>query len=528
MSHREADEDKITLKLINSKPSGRAKNFLIWQYMKQDITPEQADKAYEQVVGHQHSIYKIYIQKTQNEDLQEKIECQNRADLHDIKEYECLKTAFSQYKLLKLTSDQRKELLPRLNSKSSKEQLCIIDEPCSIDAYKKYTPDTILSFFNLSRDFRRKNLNIQMDKEFINYLGGSWRISSFVKSVVNDKELYELQKSLLYLNGESLNSQTNFLLALNSLMHDKKNIAVEYLRLSYEKAKYRINKDKNLFWLYQITKDKKFLEYLLASKDINIYTLYANELEKKEVKNYFTTLDTGIFDSFQDLSDPFSWCSIKKQIKATSDDKLFELADNYSQENMIPVQTFILERAYDYKVHGFIMPYDKYLKGLSNDKKAFIYALMRQESNFIPSAISRSFALGLMQLMPFLVDHLSKELKEEVKYKDMFLPENNIKYSLKHLEWMEKSLYHPLFMAYAYNGGMGFLKRHLLNTGRFSQGEYEPYLSMELMENTQSREYGKKVLANYVMYKKILGDDISIINLFDKLTDPKETDRFRK
>ena len=89
----------------------------------------------------------------------------------------------------------------------------------------------------------------------------------------------------------------------------------------------------------------------------------------------------------------------------------------------------------------------------------------------------------------------------------MFKPSYNIKYARKHLEWMKKSLYHPLFIAYAYNGGIGFFKKHLL-AGTFSKGEYEPYLSMELMSNAESREYGKRVLANYVMYKKILGEDV--------------------
>ena len=91
----------------------------------------------------------------------------------------------------------------------------------------------------------------------------------------------------------------------------------------------------------------------------------------------------------------------------------------------------------------------------------------------------------------------------------MFKPSYNIKYALKHLKWMKKSLYHPLFIAYAYNGGMGFFKKHL-KTGAFTKGKYEPFLSMELMSNKESREYGKKVLSNYVMYKKILGEEVSI------------------
>jgi len=109
----------------------------------------------------------------------------------------------------------------------------------------------------------------------------------------------------------------------------------------------------------------------------------------------------------------------------------------------------------------------------------------------------------------------------------MFTPEINLQYALKHIDWMKKSLYHPLFLAYAYNGGLGFLRKHLRG-GAFQPKKYEPYLSMELMQNVQSREYGKKVLANYVMYKKILGEEVSIIHLFQTLKDSTKTSRYAK
>ncbi|MEA1954978.1 MAG: lytic transglycosylase domain-containing protein [Campylobacterota bacterium] len=528
MSSRNADKKEITLEYINSKESGRAKNFLIWQYLKQDITPTQADKAYKQVTGNDYKIYNRYIKKTKNIDILKKLSCQKKTNLFDIKEYKCFKSAYSLTKALKLTKHKRKKLLSKLKLKKSKEILQLFDEPYSSKTYIKYTPEATLSFFNRSRTFRRKNLNIDLDKKLINSLSTSWRISKFVKHVVNDDKLGKLQISLLNLETKNLNSQTIFFLALNHLRYKQENKSIEFFELSYKKAKKKIDKDKNLFWLYKTTKKDKYLKKLLASSDINIYTLYAYELSDKKQKNYFTTVKTGFFDSSKTIFDPFIWNEIKKEIKDTPKNQLFDLAENYSQDNMIPVKTFILEKAYKYNIHGFVMPYDEHLKELTNDKKALVYALMRQESNFIPAALSRSFALGLMQLMPFLVDALAKDFKEEITYNEMFIPKNNLKYALKHLKWMEKSLYHPLFMAYAYNGGMGFLKRHLLSTGKFSSGKHEPFLSMELMANTESREYGKKVLANYVMYKRILGEEVSIITLFDKLINPKHTDRFRE
>jgi soluble lytic murein transglycosylase len=150
---------------------------------------------------------------------------------------------------------------------------------------------------------------------------------------------------------------------------------------------------------------------------------------------------------------------------------------------------------------------------------------MRQESQFIPCALSSSFALGLMQIMPFLTDAMSKDMKLHTSYNDMFNPKINLKYALRHIKWMKKSLYHPLFLAYTYNGGLGFFRKHL-KSGAFSSKKYEPFLSMELMKNVQSREYGKKVLANYVMYKSILGEKVSIIHLFQTLKDPTQTSRY--
>lgn len=526
MSHRIVD-NKITLEYISSKPSSRAKNFLIWQYLKQDITPIQADSAYKQVIGNNYKIYSRYIKKTKQKDLLYKQKCKDKQNLFKINDYNCFKSAYNISKALKLTKKERKKLLDKLKIKKSKEILQMIDEPYISESYEKYTSDAVLSFFNRSWSFRRKNLNIELDAKLINSLSSSWRISKFVKDVVSDDKVDKLQKSLLNLNGENLNSQTNFFLALNHLKHKQKNKSLKYFELSFKKAKYKINKDKNLFWLYKVTNKNKYLKRLIVSSDINIYTLYAYELIGKKQNNYFTTVKTGFFNSSKNILDPFIWADIKKEIKNTPNKKLFNLANNYSQENMIPVQTFILEKAYKYKTHGFIMPYDIYLENISNDKKALVYALMKQESNFIPAALSGSFALGLMQLMPFLVDSLKKEFKENINYQDMFIPKNNIKYALKHIKWIEKSLYHPLFIAYAYNGGMGYLKRHLLSTGKFTNGKYEPFLSMELMANTQTREYGKKVLANYIMYKRILGEEISIFNLFDNLINPKYTDRFR-
>ena len=518
---------EITLKEINSKPPCRAKDFMIWQYLQQEITPSQADKAYKQLSKNSDKLLFIYAKKTNNAKVKKTVLCKKRKDLLHIADKQCLKLAMSPYKTLKMTPKQRKQLSKKIDDKSTKKLLKIQSEPHTQKAYEKYDANTILTFFTSTpTSFRRKNLDIKLDTKFVNKLASSWKISRFVKIIVTDDKLKNLQISLLNLDGKQLNAQTNFFLALNQLRHNKKEKTIKFLKLSYDKSKRQMSRDRSYFWIYLVSKDKKYLRKLLLSMDINIYTLYAHEVLNESFENYFYHVQTINKKPKRDITDPFHWNKILKEIKTTPNDELFDLASSYKQKEMIPVQSFIIQKAYSFKMHGYVMPYDKYLKGLGTDEKALVYAIMRQESSLIPSALSRSYALGLMQLMPFLVDAIAKNCHENVCYNDMFEPEKNIDYALKHLKWMQKSLYHPLFIAYAYNGGMGFFRRYLKN-GKFTHAKYEPFLSMELMSNTESREYGKKVLANYVMYKRIMGENISIIYLFDILKDPKKTDRFR-
>ena len=518
---------EVTIKEITSKPTSRAKDFLIWQYLKQDITAKQADAAYAMSTKKNSKLTRLYKKNTKDPYIVYKKACQKNKDLFAIYDKKCFKLALDPYKTLAMSNKERNRLAKKVESKNFIKILKIQNEPYSMEAYRGYPADTILRMFiNTTASHRNKNLNINLDKEFLNYLSRSKKIHYFIKMVTRNKSLNKLQKSILLLDSPKLNHEDNFLLALHHLNFNDRKGCVKHLEKAYLKSKKPMDFDKINFWLYLVSKDTKYLDKLLLSESINMYTLYSHEKKNSNIENYFYTLAIDNSKKSVDIQNPFQWDELLAKIKETPSEKLLDLAQKYESESMLPVQSYIIEKASDFKMHGYIMPYQKYLQNVSVDDKALIYAIMRQESNFIPAALSRSVALGLMQMMPFLVDAMSKDMKLKTEYSDMFKPEVNIKYAIRHLEWMKKSLYHPLFMAYAYNGGMGFLRKHL-KTGTFSTQRYEPFLSMELMSNSESREYGKKVLANYVMYKKILGEDVSIIHLFQILKDPKKTDRFR-
>ncbi len=521
----------VTLAEIDTKVPSRAKNFLIWQYLQQDITSEQADRAFYQIRDVDRKLFFTYAKKCSDKAVKYTARCMKLSGKEMMRsdDEDCRRIAMAPHKVTSVTVKERQRLLAAFEGKEEEKWLRMLADSSLSENLESYDSGLYLRMSNSAgRTFRQKNFNHAVSPEFMQQLSKSPGFSTFVLLVVTDPRMDKLQRSLTVLDGSGLNAETNFFLAMNRLRLSQEKEALRHLEIVYKKSYFRMHKDKALFWMYQITEDKKYLETLSESFDLNIYSLYAKESTETKIDNYYTILKTDDRPTDVDLQDPFVWLDLLEKTNATPKQELFELSRQYKSKELLPLQSFIVERAYDYRVQNYITPYAESMEKLTHDEKALMLSLMRQESRFIPSALSYSYALGLMQLMPFLVRSLDKDAKAPREtLSQMFEPERNIEYATRHLEWLKKSIYHPLFIAYAYNGGIGFTKRHLQG-GTFREGAYEPFLSMEMMANSQSREYGKKVLANYVVYKRIYGEPVSIAHLFDTLTQPSHTDRFRK
>jgi len=129
--------------------------------------------------------------------------------------------------------------------------------------------------------------------------------------------------------------------------------------------------------------------------------------------------------------------------------------------------------------------------------------------------------------MPFLVKDIAKKRGDNIDLDDMFNPYKALIYANYHLDYLESWLYNPLLIAYAYNGGIGFTKGLLTKKALFQNKRYEPFMSMERIGVRETREYGKKVLTNYVIYLNKLGHPIRISQILKHLKDGKNVDRFR-
>ena len=312
-----------------------------------------------------------------------------------------------------------------------------------------------------------------------------------------------------------------------ALMQQRKpDQATMYFNDAYKNYDKQYDIDKSLFWLYLSTKDDNYIKILRESCNANMYTLIAADtINAKYPKTITESIWKNRISGF-DIQDPIQWAKVKEKMYSGVD--LDDLADDHKSQETIGIYTFLKAKACNYTESYYPMPYRDAMKHMTPQRQALIYAIARQESRFVPASVSRSFALGLMQFMPFLIEHVAKEKGEKIDYDDIFNPYKAIEYADFHLDYLTKWLYHPLFIAYAYNGGIGFTKKHIMNPHHFRKGPYEPYMSMETMENEEAKEYGKRVLSNYVIYLNKLGVTTRIFPLLRTLATPSQTDRFRR
>lgn len=137
--------------------------------------------------------------------------------------------------------------------------------------------------------------------------------------------------------------------------------------------------------------------------------------------------------------------------------------------------------------------------------RALLFAFMRQESKFKPSAKSGAGARGLMQIMPATATHITKDRSLKRRNKDkLFDPSFNLSLGQKYIKQMLSygKPYGNLFMVTtAYNGGPGNLNRWRRETN-FKD---DPLLFIESIPAAETRGYIERVLTNFWMYRDRLG-----------------------
>ena len=422
---------------------------------------------------------------------------------------------FSLYFVSKLDTQTRTKLAKALE-KSNQEATFVLNAYNS-GAPLKFIMDNnnTALFFKVWQQQNSPDMLVQ--KDYLDLIVPSAEFSTFARNAVIKNTHPKLRLSFINANPKLARGEAAFYLGINALRFKQDARALLFFNSAYKTYEKQFDKDNALFWMYQISKKKQRLETLAKSDSLNIYSIYARELLEQNLTN-FSTLKHAKATADFDMSDPFLWQSTQRQIQRADKAELDTLAADFNATNTLPIYAYIMERKHNFKENFFIMPYFEHIKDYDKKRQALILAIARQESRFIPTAISTSYALGMMQFMPFVANAIAKdELKlEKFEQDDMFEPKTAYFFANHHLDYLEKHLASPVLIAYAYNGGITFTNR-MLDKGLFKPGKYEPFLSMELVTYTESRIYAKKVLANYIVYLHLLNENTAISSIFESL-----------
>jgi soluble lytic murein transglycosylase len=498
--------------MIRSMPQSVEKDYYIWRFLMQpSTTAREAHIVIQEANAINLKLQEAYKAKTgQLPNVTPKPKPIYKGNEIDVK-----KTANN----LKVTKEQWRIKSTKLKT--------IFESPNPFFEWSRQEAFVQCFVFNQCGKVKRKHFDRILSKEHFQRLTSDPAFNDTIKLIFTEghtnlkSSLYHPLPQTHRLTAESLSA-----IAMDALRSGNLQVAASYFESARRKGGKQEAIDQASFWLYQITGTTGYLKRIVQAKDVNLYALMARDILHAPYPSIITPKlpkrDISGFDSHN----PIHWAHIKSRIFGHGVN-LVNLASSFESDETIGVYSYIKSNISKQKEHYFPMPYRDVMSRLPKERQALIYAIARQESRFIPAAVSRSFALGMMQFMPFLIEHVAKERGERIDYDDIFNPRRAIVYADHHLNYLTAHLYNPLFIAYAYNGGIGFTRRMLEKGDLFAQGRYEPYLSLERVPNDEAREYGKKVLTNYVIYLNKLGIAARVTPILKELTDPSRTDKFR-
>lgn len=128
-----------------------------------------------------------------------------------------------------------------------------------------------------------------------------------------------------------------------------------------------------------------------------------------------------------------------------------------------------------------------------------VFAIIKAESNFNTNAVSKSGAIGLMQLLETTADETARKLK--INYDDkeyLYNAENNINIGTKYFSVLYEKYQNVTIALTAYNAGSGNVDKWI-ETGVLkkdgSNAENIPF--------KETNNYVRKILRDYEIYKQL-------------------------
>ena len=127
------------------------------------------------------------------------------------------------------------------------------------------------------------------------------------------------------------------------------------------------------------------------------------------------------------------------------------------------------------------------------------FAIIKTESNFEEQVVSRSGAIGLMQLMERTAKEQARKLNIEYSMESLYDAQINLKIGLYYFNTLLDYYNQNYILAFtAYNAGLGNVQKWI------NEGTIKPDGSdIENIPFKETNMYVRKIIKNYEIYKKL-------------------------
>jgi soluble lytic murein transglycosylase len=207
------------------------------------------------------------------------------------------------------------------------------------------------------------------------------------------------------------------------------------------------------------------------------------------------------------------------KVSLLTDEEKIEAARFAHQMKWHDLAISTLSKTQDAKTLMLRFPLAHEPKIISESKKhaidpAWVFALTRQESSFIPYAQSPVGAMGLMQLMPRTAQEVARTLKKHhPSQQDLANPNLNIELGTAYLKnlhgFMQKN---PVLATASYNAGPGRIKQWLPSHTMAAD------IWIENIPFEETRDYVQNIITYTGIYRSILGKAVDLENMLPDIS----------
>ena len=176
---------------------------------------------------------------------------------------------------------------------------------------------------------------------------------------------------------------------------------------------------------------------------------------------------------------------------------LFICAIIYLAFGVFEVHKIIIRQIYPQKYSEYV---EKYAEE-NNIDSLLVYAIIKAESNFKPKVVSKSNAVGLMQLMDATAEDTANKLGIEYDSEDLKEPEINIMLGTKYFSSLYETYKNIPIALTAYNAGSGNVDKWIQEDVIASDGT-----DIENVPFRETNNYVRKILRDYEIYKDIYNE----------------------